>query len=328
MQVEQRGATGAVEQDASAELASLRATCRRQAWVIGTMTRVLGNLRAGVRALKSENAELRAAAQRAPDLDGSPPLGGSPSGSTQCVEVSLPRDERAPGAARIVVAQVLGERVCAVVLEQARLVISELVTNCVRHSGGSADAGVVVRVRPTDGEFWLEVEDRGAGGASLRDAGEPLRNGGFGLPIVNTLSEQWGIQRSANGGTRAWAKLSDAAPSAGADSGRPGEAVPSLPAAALGDEAIQPTREVHVIPEPRRATWRVYADAVPGALSEHTSETGAESAACAHARSSEGTTVIVVHDRYHRTHTTVPAAAVDAVQAAPRQRSAKSAPSL
>lgn len=307
MQVEQRGAAGAVEQDASAELASLRVTCRRQAWVVETMTRVLVNLRVGVRALKSENAELRAWAERAQGSYGSPLHGGPASGSSQCVETRMPLDVRAPGAARIVVAQVLGERVSAVVLEQAKLVISELVTNSVRHSGGSVDAGVVVRVCPTDGGFWLEVEDRGADGADARHAEEPLPSGGFGLPIVHTLSEHWGIERSAHGGTRAWAKLSDAAPSAGADPGRSGEAIPLLPASALGDETIQPSQEVHVIPEPRRATWSVYADAVPAALSEHTSETGAESAARAHARLSDGATVIVIHDRYHRTHTTVPA---------------------
>jgi len=307
MQVEQRGTAGAVEQDPSAELASLRATCRRQAWVVETMTRVLVNLRIGVRALKSENAELRAWAERAQDVYGSRLHGGPASDPGECVEACVPLDERAPGAARIVVAQVLGERISALVLEQAKLVISELVTNSVRHSGGSADAGVVIRVRPTEGGFWLEVEDGGDDGAAARHAGEPLPSGGFGLPIVHTLSERWGIERSSHGGTRAWAKLSDAAPHAVADSEHHGEAIPSRPAAASGDEAIERTREVHIIPQPRRATWCVYADAVPGALSEHTSETSAESAACAHARLSDGATVVVIHDRYHRTHTTVPA---------------------
>jgi hypothetical protein len=64
---------------------------------------------------------------------------------------------------------------------------------------------------------------------------------------------------------------------------------------------------VHVIPEPRRATWGVYVDGVPAALSEHSSETHAEAAACAHACSSHGAAVVVIHDRYHRTHRTVPA---------------------
>src|SRR4051812_15768502 len=66
MQTDQRGSAGAVEQDEdAAELASLRATCRRQAWTVETMTRVLVNLRTGLRALKAENAALRATTERA-----------------------------------------------------------------------------------------------------------------------------------------------------------------------------------------------------------------------------------------------------------------------
>ena len=51
-------------------------------------------------------------------------------------------------------------------------------------------------------------------------------------------------------------------------------------------------------PEPRAGTWGVYVDAVPAPLSEHTSETAAESAARAHMRGRAG---IVIHDRYYRT---------------------------
>jgi hypothetical protein len=58
--------------------------------------------------------------------------------------------------------------------------------------------------------------------------------------------------------------------------------------------------ELHVVPRPRAGTWAVYIDAV--ALSEHTSETAAESAARAtRARAGEGSK-IVIHDRYNRTH--------------------------
>jgi hypothetical protein len=54
--------------------------------------------------------------------------------------------------------------------------------------------------------------------------------------------------------------------------------------------------EVHVVPRSRAATWGVYLDAVTEPLSEHTSETAAESAArtC-------GASRIVIHDRYFRT---------------------------
>jgi anti-sigma regulatory factor (Ser/Thr protein kinase) len=295
MQVDQRRAAGserAVEPDGdSAAIAQLRATCRRQARAIETMTRVLANLRRGVAALKAENAQLRAAV--AADLRPTPD-------SEECVQACVPLDARAPGAARIVVGQVLAERVAAVVLERAKLVMSELVANSVRHSGaaGAAGASVVFRVSVVAGGFRFEVEDSGRHGAGARHAANAAADGGFGLRIVDALSQRWGIERRAQGGTRAWAQLSDAVPHAGApdDAMRPrGERVAGLDCA-----------EVHVIPEPRGATWGVYVDAVPAPLSEHTSETEAESAARAHVGGRDGGG-IVVHDRYHRTHKRVPA---------------------
>jgi hypothetical protein len=88
-------------------------------------------------------------------------------------------------------------------------------------------------------------------------------------------------------------------------------ALRAAPIVTAGGEAMRPreradgaarSSEVHVIPQPRTATWGVYLDAVSAALSEHTSETEAESAARAHVRTG-CTGGIVVHDRYHRTHT-------------------------
>jgi anti-sigma regulatory factor (Ser/Thr protein kinase) len=300
MQVDQRGAAGnerAVERDSnSAEIAQLRATCRRQAWAIETMTRVLTNLRTAVAALKAENAELRGSAGRASDLRFAADLSRARDAG-ECVQACLPLDTGAPRAARVFVGRVLGERVAAIVLERAKLVVSELVSNSVRHSGATG-GGVLIRVRLVAGGFWFEVEDSGRDGAVMRPAADPGAEGGFGLRIVDALSERWGIERRAQGGTRAWAQLSDAAPNAGLDVGEAAEAMQP------GGERVAdlPGAEVHVIPEPRAATWGVYVEAVPAPLSEHNSETEAESAARAHVRGRAGGG-IVVHDRYHRTHT-------------------------
>src|SRR3954469_24001091 len=104
MQVDQRGAAGSERNSEPAEAAQLRATCRRQAWAIETMTRVLANLRTGVAALKAENAELRASASglRSPaDVSWAPEAG-------ECVEVRVPLDAHAPRAARLLAGRVLG----------------------------------------------------------------------------------------------------------------------------------------------------------------------------------------------------------------------------
>jgi anti-sigma regulatory factor (Ser/Thr protein kinase) len=121
--------------------------------------------------------------------------------------VSLPLDARAPSAARIVVGRLRG-RVSALVLEDARLVVSELVTNSVRHSRASAGAVVAVRVELTETMVRLEVEDPGRGG--LIAPRDPDLGGGFGLNLVQGLSERWGLERVAAGGTRVWARLARA----------------------------------------------------------------------------------------------------------------------
>ena len=62
--------------------------------------------------------------------------------------------------------------------------------------------------------------------------------------------------------------------------------------------------EVHVIAD-ERTTWRVYESDAAEPLSEHTSATEAELVARARAQDRAAERV-VVHDRYHRTHDSVP----------------------
>jgi hypothetical protein len=59
--------------------------------------------------------------------------------------------------------------------------------------------------------------------------------------------------------------------------------------------------EVHVVPDGRTGTWRVHDGVGSAPLSEHSSETDAESAAVRRAQI-RGAERVVIHDRYHRTH--------------------------
>jgi anti-sigma regulatory factor (Ser/Thr protein kinase) len=267
------------------------------------MSRVLRDVRTGLRALKAENAELRAVSDRGQRADDN----RRAAGERVWGEAYVPLDVRAPGAARILVAQVLGERIAAPLLERAKLVMSELVTNSVRHSGAAPGAGVIFRVRVVPGGFWLEVEDPGTNGTVAQHAATPDATGGFGLHIVQALSERWGIERALQGGTRVWAQLSDTATATapGWDGGdEQARSQATAQPRRLRPLAGQP-RDVHVVPEPRTATWRVYVDADAEAVSEHTSETEAESAARAQL-CTPGPSTIVIHDRYHRTRATTP----------------------
>jgi anti-sigma regulatory factor (Ser/Thr protein kinase) len=191
---------------ARSELDELRATCRRQALVIDSLSEAAAALRRGALALKAENARLRFDA----DHRRSPSAGDERDDDGDAIEVRLPLDVRAPGAARSVVTDCLGARVKAATLDHARLLVSELVTNSLCHSGASADEDVVVRVDLTPGMVRLEVEDPGGGGVIGPRAGDGHNGGGFGLNIVQQLSERWGVERVAVGGTRVWAQLARA----------------------------------------------------------------------------------------------------------------------
>ena len=62
-------------------------------------------------------------------------------------DIRLGVDVQAPAVARAELVSALSDRVPALVLEHARLLASELVTNSVRHCGASPDDVLVFRVQ-------------------------------------------------------------------------------------------------------------------------------------------------------------------------------------
>jgi anti-sigma regulatory factor (Ser/Thr protein kinase) len=189
------------------EVERLRARCRRQTLAIATLRDAASTLQRGAAALKADNAALRAENARMREWEDRDRHPADRSDGTAPIEVSLPLDVRAPGAARIVVERCLSERVGAAALESAKLLVSELVTNSVRHSGGSAADSVTVRVRLTLSRLRLEVEDHGNGRPISPRTPDPETGAGLGLNLVRTLSERWGVERVANGRTRVWAQI-------------------------------------------------------------------------------------------------------------------------
>ena len=108
---------------------------------------------------------------------------------------------RPPGVARSVIAQWLADHVAPSVLETALLLVSELVSNSVRHSGAPEGEDIVLRVHLWRDGFRLEVEDPGYDGVIAPRPQDVLRGGGMGLHLVQTLGECWGVVRSAEGPT-------------------------------------------------------------------------------------------------------------------------------
>lgn len=71
--------------------------------------------------------------------------------------------------------------------EDVALVVSELVTNSVKH-GSPGD--IQVMVKTTDDSIRLEVRDSGTGFDTSTPRGE-----GMGLKIIEALADDWGISR-------------------------------------------------------------------------------------------------------------------------------------
>jgi anti-sigma regulatory factor (Ser/Thr protein kinase) len=113
--------------------------------------------------------------------------------------LQLPRDERAPAAAREAVSTLGLEPGLG---EDARLLVSELVTNSVRYGDGP-HISVRLEVDPAGG-LRCEVVDEGSGFLPTRPAAE-RDAGGWGLQLVDRIADRWGI---ADGTTHVWFELS------------------------------------------------------------------------------------------------------------------------
>jgi serine/threonine-protein kinase RsbW len=98
----------------------------------------------------------------------------------------------------------LGPRVAARDLDDAALIVTELVTNSVRHAGLAGHDVLRVRAAALDEVLLLEVEDDGQGRVPHRRRPDPIA-GGIGLNLVSALSLDWGVR--CNDGTTVWAEL-------------------------------------------------------------------------------------------------------------------------
>jgi anti-sigma regulatory factor (Ser/Thr protein kinase) len=116
----------------------------------------------------------------------------------------LPHGPEAPAKAREAVESILGPRLDEGPLAELALLVSELVTNAVRHGRdrrgavelGFALAGNCVRV---------EVCDGGSGFVPPGHEPAPEELGGWGLVVVDRLADRWGVD--GDDGTRVWFEL-------------------------------------------------------------------------------------------------------------------------
>jgi anti-sigma regulatory factor (Ser/Thr protein kinase) len=122
-------------------------------------------------------------------------------------EVRLPHTPEAVPRARRAVERVDG-LVDELTLRNAKLLVSELVTNSVRHVPTGMTDDIVLSITYADGRMRVEVRDRGPGFAFRQRVPGQDPGSGWGLHMLSTISSRWGVETDA--GARVWFELEDA----------------------------------------------------------------------------------------------------------------------
>jgi anti-sigma regulatory factor (Ser/Thr protein kinase) len=119
------------------------------------------------------------------------------------LDATIESTPRAPAQARRAVED-LAPEIEQGVLRDAQLLVSEVVTNSIRHSGSDDPIGLRVWLRRSG--VKIEIADGGFGfdAAELRAGADA--EGGRGLMIVAALADRWGVNRDRR--TRVWFELS------------------------------------------------------------------------------------------------------------------------
>ncbi|HEU4974224.1 MAG TPA: ATP-binding protein [Baekduia sp.] len=117
------------------------------------------------------------------------------------LKVDIPRDTSAPANARRAV-----ERFGAVlepsVVPDVKLLVSELITNSVKYGREGCVQLILRSERPT--HVHVEVVDQGVGFVPTARARPKTEPGGWGLHLVESLTERWGVRE---GSTHVWFEI-------------------------------------------------------------------------------------------------------------------------
>jgi anti-sigma regulatory factor (Ser/Thr protein kinase) len=97
----------------------------------------------------------------------------------------------APRRARALARDLLGPLLDERRRNDLLVLVTELVTNAVRHAGAGPQATVVLHLAASVDAVRAEVCDDGPGFEPVER--EPGPEGGFGLPLLRGLSSRWGV---------------------------------------------------------------------------------------------------------------------------------------
>jgi serine/threonine-protein kinase RsbW len=155
---------------------------------------VIARLMDEAQALRAENADLVA------QLDAA--RGPVAADVYERLEAVLRPSLAAPAVARAALTRWLSGNVPVEVLEDARLLASELITNSLRHPDLPDDAALRLAGQLREGALRVEVGDPGTTGEIAPCEPDRVLGGGFGLQLVDQIATRWGVNRT--GGTQVW----------------------------------------------------------------------------------------------------------------------------
>lgn len=113
----------------------------------------------------------------------------------EMLEVTLAGGRDAPRRARVALLGLNGS--LAALRQPVSLLVSELVTNAVRHAGAGLDSTVSLKLDSTPKRVRVEVVDAGPGFQPPAAGGaEALPREGFGLSLVDQIADRWGVELS------------------------------------------------------------------------------------------------------------------------------------
>ena len=120
------------------------------------------------------------------------------------IALELPAEPHSAKVARDAVAGLDGH--LGAVFGDVVLVISELVTNSVRHAGLDASEPVQLSVRIEGDTVRVAVRDSGPGFKPPPAPSDPAHVGGWGLVLVAQLAERWGVEHDGEANV-VWCEL-------------------------------------------------------------------------------------------------------------------------
>lgn len=124
------------------------------------------------------------------------------------IDLRLAPDVRAPHEARRGL-EALRPSLDDTLVDEAVLLVSEIVTNAVRHANLDAKDSIEVRARGSEALLRVDVIDPGPGFDRDR-LPTPDGHGGWGIWLVDRLATRWGVDR--NDRTRVWFELTPGFP--------------------------------------------------------------------------------------------------------------------